>query len=59
MPASRPSAFLVRCWQAEDDPISGWRFSIQQVGACASRRAFARPEDLVAYLVAVLNWTEM
>lgn len=58
MPASRTCAFLVRCWQTEDDAADSWRFSIQQVGVSAGRRAFARPADLVTYLVEVLDWTE-
>lgn len=52
-------AFLVRCWRTEDDAGGGWRFSIQQVGSDIGRRAFARPEDLIAYLIQLLESTEM
>lgn len=58
-PAGSRRAFLVRCWQAEEGSASGWRFSIQSVGSGAERRAFARPEDLVSYLVEVLEWTDL
>ncbi len=51
--------FLVRCRLEEEAGSggeSGWRFTVQEAGPDAARRAFACLKDVEAYLEAQLGW---
>ena len=43
-------AFLLRCWQDEEDGESRWRFTLVEAGDEGGKRGFARLEDLTAFL---------
>lgn len=50
--------FLLRCWLQEGaglDGEPGWRFTVQEAGPDAPRRAFACLKDVEAYLEATLG----
>ena len=48
-------AFLLRCWQDEEDGESRWRFTLVEAGDEGGKRGFARLEDVVAYLSETLG----
>lgn len=48
-------AFLLRCWQEEEDGESQWRFTLVQMGEEASKKGFGCLEDVVAYLSKTLE----
>ena len=51
-------AFLVRCWQDQDNPgeeASNWRFLVMDIGSIPQTpRGFADFDELVAYLQSML-----
>ncbi len=43
----RYRAFLLRCWQEEDN---AWRFSVDEIGRRAPRRGYTDLEAIVTFL---------
>ena len=50
-------AFLLRCWQDEEDGESRWRFTLLEAGDEGGKRGFACLEELVTYLRVELQET--
>jgi hypothetical protein len=47
-------AYLVRCWQDEDDLSGDWRFSLEEVGAERPRQGFTSLQNLCGCLAVEL-----
>ena len=43
-------AFLLRCWQDEEDGEPRWRFTLVEAGDEGSKRGFASLEEVVGFL---------